>query len=310
MNHLLANNTGWTRTRGQSEQAGTRTILLLVVFLLGIAVSAGWFYGSSKRGRVGASNEAGGSPTAILSEISKAVLARLEVPLEIRSYAVLDPATVPDSVMAFSTRVEQLLAAYQQEAGGKLKVTRFDSQSNLNPSAGEADGIQAFNLDKGDACYLGFALAYKGRKESLPRLSPEWEQALEPDLTRAITRLLEAAQPTIVAVPISQMNTAAVQEVRALVPNLADTTVEAGKQILQDAALRDFTAAVKQMEAQVKAAEQRFAQAQTGGSEADQQDARKYLQQLQGEQTEKLKQIAAKSKAQMDALQQLKAAPH
>ena len=34
----------------------------------------------------------------------------------------------------------------------------------------------------------------------------------------------------------------------------------------------------------------------------------KHLQQVQAEQTEKLKQIAAKSKAQIDALQQLKAA--
>ena len=311
MKHLLANNAGRTRNPRTSERAGARTIvLLLTVFLLGIAVSAYWFYNSSKRSSAGASKEAGGSPTVLLSDSSKAVLGRLDSPLEIRFYAVLDPATVPDSVTAFAARVDQLLSAYQQEAGGKIKLTRFDSQSNLNPNAAPADGIQGFNLDKGDACYLGLALAYKGRKEPLPRLSLEWEQALEPDLTRAITRLLDATQPITVPVAVSQINTAAVQEVRALIPNLADTSVEVGKQILQDSALKDFTAAVKEMETQVKEAEQRFTQAQNGGSDADQQDARKHLQQVQAEQTEKLKQIAAKSKAQIDALQQLKAAPH
>jgi hypothetical protein len=308
MNHSLVNNAGQTRNSRTNERAGARTIVLfLTVFLLGIAVSASWFYSHSKRNSNAAHSEPGGSPSVLLSASSKAVLGRLDSPLEIRFYAVLDPATVPGSVTAFAARMDQLLSAYQQEAGGKIKVTRFDSQSNLSPNAAAADGLRAFNLDKGDACYLGLALAYKGRKESLPHLSPEWEQALEPDLTRAIARLLDSVQPIPVPLAVSQMNTVAVQEVRALIPNLTNVSVEAGKQLLQDAAVSDFTAAVKEMESQVKQAEQRFAQAQNGGSAADLQAARKYLQQVQAEQTERLKQIAAKSKAQIDAFQQLKA---
>lgn len=294
-----------------NEQAGARTTLLLVVVvLLGIAVSAFWAYTSSKRGAAGANNEAAGPPAIHLSDATRAVLSRLESPVEIRFYAVLDPASVPDSVTAFAGRVDQLLSAYQQEGGNKIKVTRFNAQSNLSPNAAPADGIQPFNLDKGDACFLGLALVSKERKESLPRLLPEWEQALEPDLTRAIVRLLDATAAATAPLAASQVNTTAVQEVKTLIPNLAAVSVKEGTQILQDAALKDFTAAAKEMQAQVKEAEQRLSQVLNGGSEAEQQAARQHLQQVQAEQTEKLRQITARAKAQIDALQQLKSAAH
>jgi ABC-type uncharacterized transport system involved in gliding motility auxiliary subunit len=296
------------RTR---EQAGTRTIVLLLVFcLLGIAASAFWLYTASKRGLAGASGPASGTSAILLSASTKAVLGRLDSPLEIRFYALLDPATVPDSSTAFAGRVGQLLSAYQQEAGSKIKVTSFTSLSNPNANAAEADGLNAFNRDKGDVCYLGVALTLNGRKETLPRLSPEWEQALEPDLTRAIIRLVDATRPVMVPPTVSQIDTNALQEVKALIPDVAAVSVEAGKQILRDAALKDFTAAAKEMQAQVKEAEQRLIQAQNGGADAEQQAAMKHLQQVQAEQTEKLKQIAARSKTQINTFQQLKAAPH
>ena len=299
-----AKGSGETLGLRTSEHAGTRTIILLLMLcLLGIAGSAFWFYSASKRGT------AGSKPASPLSDTTRAVLGRLDSPLEIRLYALLDPATVPESVTAFAGRVGQLLSAYQQEAGGQIKVTSVNSQSNPNANAALADGISAFNLDKGEACYLGITMVLKGRKETLPHLSPEWEQALEPDLTRAIIRLVDATRP--IGVPaVSQVNTNAIQEVKALIPDVAAVSVEVGKQILRDAALKDFTAAVKEMETQVKEAEQRLAQAQNGGFEAERQAAMKHFQQVQAEQTEKLKQIAAKSKAQIDTFQQLKAAPH
>ncbi len=66
----------------------------------------------------------------------------------------------------------------------------------------------------------------------------------------------------------------------------------------------------RRWKAQIKEAEQRLLQAQSGGSEADQQAALKHLQQVQAEQTEKLKQIAARFKTQVDVFQQLKAVSH
>lgn len=297
--------------RHRSEGAGVRGIALIFAFLfLGAALGVVLVYRAAHRGP-SAVSESSGPQASPLSDTTLTVLHRLNSPLEIRFYSILDRATVPDSVTTFADRVNQLLSAYEQAADGKIKLTRIDTQSDLNSKAARADGVQAFNLDKGEACYLGIALSSMGRKESLPRFYPEWEQAVEPDLTRAILRLEEpvvAAGSVTAATP--EINTNAVQEIRGLIPNLGDVSVEEGTRILREAALKDFTAAAKEMETQVKEAEQRLTQAKNGGSDADQQAAIKQLQQVQAEQTEKLKQIAARSQAQIDTLQQLKAKPH
>ena len=308
----LANHPGRPSRRRRGEEAGTQAIVLVLALLLvAAAASAVWLYRSAHRGPA-ATGEPTGSQPATLSDATLTALQKLDSVLEIRFYSVLDPASVTDSVMAFASRVDQLLSAYQQAAGGKINLTRFDSRSKLNPNAARADGVQAFNLDKGEACYLGVALAFKGRRETLPYLSPEWEQAVEPDLTRAIIRLVEAPPRPATAAALAplEVNTNAVKEVKALIPNLGTVSVEEGTRILREAALKEFTSVAKEMETQVKEAEQRVTQAQNGGSDADQQAARKHLEQVQTEQTEKLKQIAARSQAQIDALQQLKSAPH
>jgi ABC-type uncharacterized transport system len=309
--HTLTNHTGGPSPRHRGEEGGVQGIVLVLASLLvAAAVSAVLVYRATHHSPAIAAEPTGTQP-ATLSDATLTVLQKLDSLLEIRFYSVLDPASVTDSVMAFASRVDQLLSAYQQAAGGKINLTRIDSRSRLNPNGARADGVQAFHLDKGEACYLGVALAFKGRKETLPYLFPEWEQAVEPDLTRAIIRLIEAPSPTVTAAlaPL-EVNTNAVKEVKALIPNLGTVSAEEGTRILRAAALKDFAAAAKEMETQVKEAEQRLTQAQNVGSDADQQAARKHLQQVQTEQTEKLKEIAARSQAQIDALQQLKASPH
>ena len=310
MANILANRSDRPRRGHGAEAASVRPVVLAIVCLLVVvALGVVWFYHAAHRSPAASEETASPAPVA-LSDTTLAVLQRLDSVLEIRFYSVLDPTSVPESQMAFANRVDQLLLAYQQTSGGKIKLTRFTLQSNLNPKAAQADGILAFNLDKGEPCYLGVALVLKGRKETLPHLSPEWEQALEPDLTRAIIRLEEASPSASSPVASLAPDTNAVQEVKALIPNLSSVSVEEGTRILREAALKDSTAAVKEMEAKVKDAQQRFIQAQNGGSDADQQAALKHLQQVQAEQTEKLQQIAARCKAQVDALRQLKAAPH
>ena len=71
---------------------------------------------------------------------------------------------------------------------------RHNSQADDSARA-FADGLKSFNLDKGNACFLGIVVASGTQKELLPQLSPDWEQAVEPDLTRAIARLLDVPRP-------------------------------------------------------------------------------------------------------------------
>jgi hypothetical protein len=304
MNRSTADNAGAREQRREGAAARVRSLVLgLAFFAAGIALSALWFMRAPARAPAGPESA---GPSA-LSDATKAVLQRLGSPVEIRFYSLLDPASVGDSQREFSGRVDQLLSQYEQEAGGKIQIARVNSISGPAANAAVADGIKPFNMDKGDACYLGIAVVCNGQKESLSSLAPEWEQALESDLSRAIAGV-DLSNPR--SPPAAKADVASLEAIRRAIPNLDSVSVGEGSRLLRAAALTQIQQTAQEMEAQVRQAEERFLQAQNSQSEADQAAALKDLQQVKREQTKKLTEIALASKAQLEALQQLKGAAH
>lgn len=282
--------------------AQTRTVLLVVVcFVLGIGVGAVSIYRVTHR----SSTDAGETGRS-LSEGTKAVLQGLDSPVEIRFYSLLDPVTTSDALRDFAERVDQLLSEYQSEAGGKIKVTRRNSRSESDMDAASADGLRAFNFAKGEGSFLGLTVAQEGQKETLAQLAPEWEPALESDLTRAILRVTRAQSVAARITANTQTDAAADEEVKRSLPNFASVSVEEGKQILREAAMKELKAAMNDIETQIKEARQRLSEAQKNNSEAEQQAAMKQLQQSQMQQTEKIKEIAARLQGQIEALKRIK----
>ena len=279
-------------------------ILVLVSFLVGLVVSALYFRKAPGHSRAEGTE---GQPFETLSDSTKAVLKGLKSPVEVRFYLLLDPATAGDALQAFAKRADQLLAEYKREAGGRINLVRYDSLSDASAGAAFADGMKPFSMDKGEACYLGITVSQDGQKESLPRLDSDWEPALESDLTRAIVRVSNKAPTTTPVAPVtSQPDKDVVDEVKRAIPNLASVSLEDGTQILRAEALKEFANVANQMEAQIKEAQQRLAEAQNSKSEAAQQAAMKDLQQVQAEQADKIKQIAAQLQAKVTALEYLK----
>jgi hypothetical protein len=293
-------------TQQRRDGAATRLrglVLGLAFFAAGMALSAWWFSRAPSQGS--AAPESAGPPA--LSDATKAVLQRLRSPVEIRFYSLLDPASVGESGRDFSGRVDQLLAQYEQESGGKIKIARVNSISGSAAKAAEADGIKAFNIDKGDACFLGLAVVRGSLKQSLSSLAPEWEPALESDLSRAIASV-DASDPR--SQPAPKADVSSLAAVKRNIPNLDSVSVEEGSRLLRMAALAQFQKTGQEMQAKVKQAEERFLQAQNNQSKAEQEAALKDLRQVQQEQTKKLEEIALESKAQLEALRQLKGAAH
>jgi hypothetical protein len=216
---------------------------------------------------------------------------------------MLEASSVPDSVQAYAGRADRLLAQYEQAAGSKVRVIRCYSLADASANAAEADGISAFNIDKGNACFLGMAVLCGSQKESLAHLAPEWEQALEPDLTRAIARAA-SAQPG--AQPLALIDPATMDAVRRSIPNLEAVSLKEGTGVLRDAGLAQFQQAAAEMQAQVKEAQQRCLQAQGNQSEAAVQAAAVQLRKIRAQGADKLNQIALNSHAQIVALQQMK----
>jgi hypothetical protein len=291
-------NTPPAADRPTAGSPGRRLLVLATVFmLLGAALAGIWFkYGKP------ASNG------TRLSDNTREQLRQLNSPVEIRFYSMLPPGSAPESLLAFSRRLDRLLAEFQDAAGDKIRVTRNLSTSGAGADAAAADGIRPFNLEKGDACFLGLAVVCGGQKESLPQLQPEWEPALEFDLARAILRVA-AAPATTVARASAPVPPEVTNAVLRLIPDLKNTSLDDGTRILREAAWKEFTDAGIEGENQIKAAQQKLTEAQQGGSEAEQQAAMKQLQASQLEQGEKYKQIAARLQAELAVFQEFKAAP-
>jgi len=303
MKSSSANTPRATDPQAAKPSGGRCLILVPVVFLLGVAAAGAWFkYGKHWTGSV--MTELGG---AELSGSTLDLLRQLKAPVEIRFYSILPPESAPDSLQAFSGRVDALLSKFQSAGGGKIQMTRNVSVLETNADAASADGIQAFNLEKGGACFLGIAVASGGQKESLPKLQPEWEPALEYDLARAILHV--AGPPANSVVKASAPVSAAVtNEITRLIPDVNGTSLEDGIGILRDSAVSKINQAAAEMEKQIQAAQQQAADAQNGRPEAEQQAAMKHLQQVQLEQGEKIKAIAADLQAEISVFEQMKAA--
>ncbi len=197
-----------------------------------------------------------------------------------------------------------MLAECESVSNGKIKVSRYTSVEEVTELAA-TDGIRPFNLDKGEGCYLGLAIASKDKKESLPHLSPQWEQALASDVARAIQRVTQTAAPTAIASAPSRMEMAAAEQVKRSLPELASVSFAEGTQKLREDGLNELKVAVTEGEQKIKELEQRLAQ--NGGSESEQQATAKELQEIKRAQAQKFKQLAAQVQAQVAALERLKA---
>lgn len=108
--------------------------------------------------------------------------------------------------------------------------------------------------------------------------------------------------------PAPPTDLAARDAVKRSIPNVNSASLEEDTRVLREAAVAEFQQTVQEFQARLKKAEQNFIQGQNNRSVEQQKIATKQLQELQAEQMEKLKQIAAKSKAEIETLRQLKGA--
>ena len=272
-----------------------------VLFLAALGVGAFQYFRAARAPKVAAApNDA-----IALSPGTGVVLNGLKSPIEIRFYSLLDPASTSESLRAFAERVNRLLDEYERAGNGNIRVVRFGEISDANAKAAAADGISSFNRDKGDACYLGITAARDGQKESMPEISPDWEQALESDLSRVVARVNEMTPPGSTPANVGAKELAAAQKAIEANPKLASASVEQGTQILRDAAMAEFKAAVADMQNQTAAAEQRLSQGSAPASEIANE-----IQKIHAEQTAKMQEITARLHDEMAALTRNKSAAH
>ena len=135
-----------------------------------------------------------------LSAGTRAVLSRLDSPVTIRFYCTQSAAATPAVIYLkdYARTVEDLLQEYQQVAGKNLIIQKFDPEpdSDAEDSA-RLDGLEGQQISDGDNFYLGLCVNLADQRVAIPFLSPDRENLLEYDITRAITEVLEPEKPVV-----------------------------------------------------------------------------------------------------------------
>jgi hypothetical protein len=224
--------------------------------------------------------------------------------VEIRFYSVLNESEAAAPRRAYAGRIAELLAEYERAGQGKIIVVLFHTSPESGAAAAQ-DGIEPIRLGR-DLNYLGLAVVCQGQKAVMPSLAPEWEAALEFDLSRTIARVASGvgAAGEVVVNP-APVDAALAEELLKTIPEIESLSLGEAMQKIKSGGLEEFKTAAAAIRAEMAQAQQRLAEAQKEGPEAE-HAARQKLQQLQADQDKKLAEISARMQARLAAVQQLK----
>ena len=133
-----------------------------------------------------------------LSAGTKAILARLDTPVQIRFYASQSAEGMPVFLKTYAQQVDDLLGEYRQNSRGLIQIQKLDPEpdSDAEDSA-KLEGVEPQLLSNGERVYLGLSVSLLDQKEAIPFLSPERERLLEYDISRAIARVMTPDKPVI-----------------------------------------------------------------------------------------------------------------
>ena len=133
-----------------------------------------------------------------LSPGTRAILSKLDTPVQIRFYATRGENDMPVMLKTYAQRVEDLLGEFRQVSKGNITIDKLDPQpdSDAEDSA-KLDGIEGQMLPQGQSIYLGVSVSMLDQKEAIPFLAPNRERLLEYDIARAISRVATPSKPVV-----------------------------------------------------------------------------------------------------------------
>jgi ABC-type uncharacterized transport system involved in gliding motility auxiliary subunit len=130
---------------------------------------------------------------------TKAILRKLDSPVEIRFYYSKSETRMPSQFQNYARAVEDLLSEFRQAARGNIEIKKFDPQPDSETEdLANLDGVEGQLLPgMPEKIYLGLAVSLDPHKVAIPFLAPEREKQLEYDLARAISQVLSTNKPVV-----------------------------------------------------------------------------------------------------------------
>src|SRR5436190_16111879 len=109
-----------------------------------------------------------------LSPGTRAILAKLDTPVQIRFYCTRGDNQMPVMLKTYAQQVEDLLGEFRQASKGQIEIQKLDPEpdSDAEDSA-KLDGVQGQPLQDGDRVYLGVSVTMLDQKEAIEFFSPD-----------------------------------------------------------------------------------------------------------------------------------------
>ena len=177
--------------KNQLETLIYSTVGVVAVLLIVVAVN---LIGSRAKARIDLTAE----KAYTLSEGTKAILNKLDTPVEIHYYFSRSENAMPVALKTYAQQVEDLLDEYKQVAKNKIVIKKYNPTPDSDAEdAANLDGVEGRMLPSGEKIYLGIAVVMLDKTSTVPFLTPDRDRLLEYDISRAITQVTQSEKPVV-----------------------------------------------------------------------------------------------------------------
>lgn len=122
-----------------------------------------------------------------LSPGTKALLGKLEEPVEMEFYFTKSLENLPIAYKNFATRVQEMLRQYVRASGGRVQLTVLDPKPDTpEEERATAAGLSPQMLPTGERVYFGLVATQADQQKTIAAFTPQREQFLEYDLSQLI----------------------------------------------------------------------------------------------------------------------------
>ncbi len=166
---------------------------VVVMFVVIVAIN---LIANAAKGRLDLTSE----KLYTLSPGTKAILKKLDTPVEVRFYFSQSEARVPSDIRNYATQVEDLLEEFREISGGKIRIRKIDPKPDTEAEEmAQADGLEGQPTGplSPENYFFGLVISLDPEKAAIPFLQPQRERLLEYDLARAIGSVISTNKPVV-----------------------------------------------------------------------------------------------------------------
>jgi ABC-type uncharacterized transport system involved in gliding motility auxiliary subunit len=182
--------------------------VLGILSLIVIVVVANWIMQLTSVGKQGVDFTQHKVHT--LQDGTKAILAELDAPVNVRYYATQKSESMPRDLKLYMRTVKSVLRRYAALSDGKLRIEMLDPQPDTDAEdSAIVDGVQGQRVQDGsyeENIFHGVVISCLDKAVTIPFLYPSEETNLEYELSRSIAEVSRIKKPTLgvmSALPIS-----------------------------------------------------------------------------------------------------------